>query len=256
MTLPEFAAYSDAGSELDELPYARTLVVAPHPDDESIGAGALIAEIVERGGSVRVVFMTNGDNNPWPQRLARRRLRVSAHDQLQWGRLRRAEARRALSTLGLPPRSATFLGLPDDRLAALDRDMIANRIAANLREFQPSLLVVPSIDDFHPDHRATHRATLRAVTRLERRPRTILSYIVHGRAGEAYRSFEGDGQALDRKRTAVACHASQLLLSRGRFERYSQRPERFAIVTDLNAAEETRTSTWIAKLRHVRSLLR
>ncbi len=256
MTLPDLALYSTPQSELDELPFARTLVCAPHPDDESIGAGALIAEIVNRGGVVRVVFMTNGDNNPWPQRFARRRWRISAHDQREWGRLRRGEARRAISILGLSPQSATFLGLPDDGLAVLDRDMVANRIATTLREFQPTLLIIPSIDDFHPDHRATHRAVLRAVSRLDRRPTMILSYIVHGRASDAYRGLDPVERQLDKKRAAIGCHASQLLLSRGRFTRYARRPERFAVVSDLKAAGETRTAKWIAKLRHVISLVR
>lgn len=256
MTLPDLALYIAPPSELDELPFARTLVFAPHPDDESIGAGALIADIVQRGGSVRVVFMTNGDNNPWPQRFAKRRLRIHANDQRKWGRLRRAEARHALSILGLSPQSATFLGLPDDGLAALDRDMVANRIAAALREFRPTLLIIPSIDDFHPDHRATHRAILRAVSRLDRRPQMILSYIVHGRVSNAYREFDAAGQRLDMKRAAIHCHASQLLLSRARFNRYAERPERFAVISDLQAGDETRTAKWTAKLRHLLSLLR
>src|SRR5436309_14544363 len=39
----------------------RVLVFAPHPDDETIGAGGLIFRSTHRGAPVRVVFVTNGD---------------------------------------------------------------------------------------------------------------------------------------------------------------------------------------------------
>ena len=42
----------------------RLMVFAPHPDDESLGAGGLIQRVLNSGGQVRVVFMTNGDGFP------------------------------------------------------------------------------------------------------------------------------------------------------------------------------------------------
>ena len=41
----------------------RVLVMAPHPDDESLGCGGIIQTAVERHIPVRVVFFTYGDNN-------------------------------------------------------------------------------------------------------------------------------------------------------------------------------------------------
>src|SRR5574340_1404799 len=43
----------------------RILVVAPHPDDESLGCAGLIKQAVENGADVHVVVMTNGDANEW-----------------------------------------------------------------------------------------------------------------------------------------------------------------------------------------------
>ena len=43
----------------------RLLVVAPHPDDETIAAGGLIQSALHAGAAVRVLFATDGDNNPW-----------------------------------------------------------------------------------------------------------------------------------------------------------------------------------------------
>lgn len=237
---------------IDDLPLTRVLVFAPHPDDESLGVGALLSCAAAQGASIGVIFLTDGDNNPWPQRVARRRWRITAQDHARWGRLRRHEARRALSRLGVDPNAATFFGLPDDRLATLERRHLVELIRDKIMELDPALLVIPSIDDFHPDHRAAHRAILRAVT-MTRRP-MILSYIVHGRASSAYRDFAAGPEFVDRKRAAIGCHSSQLLLSRGRFMRYATRTERYAVVESLIVPDESRVQKWIAKLRHVLSV--
>ena len=49
-----------AFSQLD-----RVLFVAPHPDDESLGGGGLLRRTFAAQIPVRVLFATNGDNNPW-----------------------------------------------------------------------------------------------------------------------------------------------------------------------------------------------
>ena len=54
----------------------RLLVVAPHPDDESIATGELIQQVRQVGGQVDILLLTHGDNNPWPQRWMERRFRI------------------------------------------------------------------------------------------------------------------------------------------------------------------------------------
>ncbi|HEX9161692.1 MAG TPA: PIG-L deacetylase family protein [Thermoanaerobaculia bacterium] len=240
-----------------DLPFERTLVVAPHPDDESLGAGGLIAHVARRGANVRVVFLTHGENNPWPQRIARRRWHISDHDRREWGRARRREAKRALIALGVPPQAAIFLEYPDDGLPQLEKNALPETIARVLREFRPTLLVIPSADDFHPDHRATHRAVQRALAGegIEH-PELILGYVVHGSltAREQQWVDISDEERL-RKRDAIKRHATQMMLSRGRFLRYARREELYAVVTDLDVQEETRLVRWKAKVRHILSLL-
>src|SRR5262245_29481661 len=56
--------WTHAAARAGELPVEsgeRLLVIAPHPDDETIGAGGLIQRVVAKGGSVRVVLLTAGD---------------------------------------------------------------------------------------------------------------------------------------------------------------------------------------------------
>jgi len=74
-------------------PSHRLLIVAPHPDDEVLGCGGLIAEAVRRGALVRVVFLTSGDGYPAAATLLCRST-PTADDFLELGRLRMQEARR------------------------------------------------------------------------------------------------------------------------------------------------------------------
>src|SRR6059058_745014 len=120
----------------------RTLVIAPHPDDESIAAGA----------EVRVTVVTDGDNNPWPVRYLKKKVRVTDADRAEWGALRRDESRRALAALGVPSSASTFLGFPDRLLTTMARNgdlRVRDSIAAAIESFSPSLLVIPSAFDLH-----------------------------------------------------------------------------------------------------------
>src|SRR5258708_3612394 len=101
------------------LPLDRVLIIAPHPDDESIGTGALIQRVAAAGGRVQVVVITDGDNNLFPQRIAARRWRISLEDRARWGAMRREESRNALTELGASASAATFLGYHDRTLARL-----------------------------------------------------------------------------------------------------------------------------------------
>jgi LmbE family N-acetylglucosaminyl deacetylase len=244
-------------SDSAELPFARTLVIAPHPDDESIGVGGLLAHAAQRGATVRVVFLTDGDNNPWPRRLSRRRWRITDDDRREWGKTRRREARHALMALGVPPHSAVFLGFPDDGLAAVEPRSLIESIGNVLLHFHPTLLVVPSVDDYHPDHRAACRATLRALGTIKANdlPMT-LSYVVHGRlrAGDRQR-IPISAEERARKRDAIGNHATQLLLSRNRFLRYGARDEQYGVVSEYTVPDETLLVTCLTKVKHVLSVL-
>jgi len=205
----------------------RLLVVAPHPDDETIAAGIAIQSALAAGAAVRVVHATDGDNNPWPQRWIERRLFIGPAERARWGRVRRAEAERAHAALAPDGCriEARFFGWPDQGLTeALMRDdaavaMLAEEIVA----FAPSQVLMPALDDDHPDHSALHviteLAALRAGIACARH-----AYLVHGGGSEAP---EADAERLARKRCALEAYASQLSLSRARLDRFARRAERF-----------------------------
>src|SRR4051812_23798274 len=174
MSLPSFTSAS------------RLLLFAPHPDDESLGAGILLQHAAEAGAAVCVVYLTDGENNPWPQRCLSRRWRLNPTDRQRWAKLRRREAVAALGVLGVSPQAARFLGWPDQGLAALHRSQCPKTLA-QLRylvlEWSPTDVVATDPADRHGDHRALGEivATLfspaaPALSKIRR-----WSYLVHGR---------------------------------------------------------------------------
>src|SRR5437870_11090464 len=81
----------------------RILIVAPHIDDESIGAGGYAIDAMANGAEVYVVFLTAGDCNRFSARLMNKTLGPTASNYLTVGRTRIAEAKKAMQLLGIPP---------------------------------------------------------------------------------------------------------------------------------------------------------
>ena len=118
----------------------NTLVVAPHPDDETIGCGGRLALATASGESVGAVFLTSGELGL--EELAADKARA----------VREAEAEAAAQILGLT--SLTFLRQPDWFLSGA-----SGQAAKELREVvqrePPDRLLVPHVEEWHPDHAAT-----------------------------------------------------------------------------------------------------
>lgn len=124
-------------------------MVAPHPDDETIGAHALIARARRRGVAVRVLIVSDGAGShraspTWPRaRLVRER---------------RRETRRELHRIGVTACAIGFLDLPDGDVAAHGGDIRRSLSHALSMLPAPVLALAPSPRDDHPDHRAVAAA--------------------------------------------------------------------------------------------------
>jgi LmbE family N-acetylglucosaminyl deacetylase len=90
----------------------RLLVIAPHPDDETVGAGGAIALARQRGWDVTVVYVTSGDGF-WQAVRKPGDLFPKPDAMREYGTKRVGEARRASERLGVPSSSVIFLGFPD-----------------------------------------------------------------------------------------------------------------------------------------------
>jgi len=91
----------------------RILILAPHPDDEAIGAAGVIQQALSRSLPVKIVYLTNGDSNELAFVVYEKRLVFKQSGALAMGMLRRDEAINAMSSLGLSPDNMIFLGYPD-----------------------------------------------------------------------------------------------------------------------------------------------
>ncbi|MBW4692160.1 MAG: PIG-L family deacetylase [Lyngbya sp. HA4199-MV5] len=143
------------------------LIVAPHPDDETLGCGGAIALLRALGYAVHVLVISDGTmSHP-------RSLKYPA-PQLQ--ALREAETLTAISTLGVAHTNVTFLRLPDGSLptAALPgfRGAVM-QCRTYLQALLPETIFLPWRSDPHPDHRATWKLIRTALVYLNNSPRII-----------------------------------------------------------------------------------
>ncbi len=126
------------------LPEGPVLVIAPHPDDETVGCGAAISRFCAEGRKVRVVIVTDG--------RASTKSAIISPDALAG--IRHEEALRASAKLGLSEKEVFFLDYPDSHVVNF-RNEIYKDIALHTKQFAPAIIFSPHPFDEHSDHRAT-----------------------------------------------------------------------------------------------------
>ena len=229
-SLTHYAGLHLLGENLEVGAKDRVLVIAPHPDDESIASGGLLQAAHAAGAAIRLLLLTDGDNNPWPQRWIEKRWRIGAGERARWGARRRAEAQAALRVLGVDAHAVRFLGLPDLGLTQLlmrNDAALTSPLHALLDEFAPTMLVFPAPSDRHPDHNAAHVALRFALLHSAATPR-LLTFAVHGAATAADEvALPLDRARRERKQAAIQAHATQMQFSRRRFLAFAAERERF-----------------------------
>lgn len=232
----------------------RLLVIAPHPDDETIATGLLLQQVCAAGGAVRIVLLTAGENNPWPQRWLERRWRIRAADRQRWAWRRGAELQQALAALGIPLAALQTLAWPD--LGVTDMLLHATAravttVRAAIDQFMPDLVVLPSLHDRHPDHGAAH-VLVRLALAGRSAPPALFTYLVHGKSA-ARRPHQLDATAaqVTGKREALQAYRSQLALSGKRLRRLAERPERYVGAGDqprsVRAGLPWRPPSWLQR---------
>ena len=216
---------------LDVPAATRLLVIAPHPDDDVLGAGGLRQRVKSTGGAVRIVYLTDGDGYPEGVREEDHIARPTAKNYLGYGKLRRREARAALVRLGLADAFQTFLGFPDGGLCQLTRaywserrgayrspytrltrppksevlvpatryrgEDLSQELALIIGDFKPTMIAVPRQEDQHADHCAAWFFLADSLTDVRRvHPEyttDVINYIIHFNTWP----FEDDGPRLE-----------------------------------------------------------
>lgn len=140
--------------------FGRTLVIAPHPDDEILGAGGTIARLARAGHEVRVAVVTTGQQPDY-----------SASDVA----VVRSEAEQAHSLLGV--RETSWLDLPAARVAETPRRTVNAALREIVLRTSPTALLVPFAGDIHVDHQLIFQAAMVAARPHQSAyPTTILAY--------------------------------------------------------------------------------
>ncbi|MFP7571037.1 PIG-L deacetylase family protein [Marivita sp. S2033] len=185
----------------------KLVVLAPHPDDESLGCGALLARSFA-GAGAHVICLTDGSashtgSRQWtPERLARQR---------------QAEMVAAIECLGGSARDLTWLGMTDSRLFQADATEVAVRLEQIIDGHGARHVFVPAAEDHHEDHQAT--AGFADALRNRRPEWSFYSYPVWCRWDDPdFRQTAAryapvsvpQGGLRDRKRAAIHAHRSQL----------------------------------------------
>jgi LmbE family N-acetylglucosaminyl deacetylase len=171
----------------------NVLVVAPHPDDESIGCGGTVRLHVERGDRVDVVFLTSGELG----------LEDLAPDAAR--KVREDEAEQAAAVLGLT--RLAFLRHPDWFLGDA-ADAACTDLVRLVEEWAPDRVLHPHAGDAHPDHAAAARIVEQVSTRVDR-PFSRAAFEVWTPMTD-FDDVEDISSVIERKRAAVGSYVSQL----------------------------------------------
>lgn len=197
------------------------LVLAPHPDDETLGPGSTLALAAARGVRVHTVCVTSG----------------GAQGD---GEEREREAMAAAAALAIPEPS--FWRLPDRGLSRAVPSLVA-RIRDALSANQIETVLMPSPIELHPDHRAVALAVQRAVRRhllwglRKGNPSWVAAYEV---STPMLPNLLVDIDATwERKRQAVSCYRSQLA-----FRPYAAVTEGLAVVRTLTLPATSRAEAF------------
>ena len=143
------AAFTGSGPSLLPPGARRVLVLVPHPDDEAIGPGGLLALLASRGARIDAVLATDGEATIG-SRLA----------PAVVGRQRREEFVRSVGRLGGGVHAT--LGLADGGLSE-QRDALVQHVHDAVIALRPDLVLAPWPLDAHPDHRAVSEAAAEAL---------------------------------------------------------------------------------------------
>jgi len=174
----------------------RVLVIAPHPDDESLCCAGILQRAHANGAAVGVVWITAGDSFLFDAIVVEHSLRPRGAPSRRLGAQRLLEARAAANELGVPRTAQFVLGYPDRGLSALVADYyrapdlspytavsavpyadalspgasytgehLERDLERVIEAFRPTLVLAAAPQDLHPDHSASGALVRRVLER-------------------------------------------------------------------------------------------
>jgi LmbE family N-acetylglucosaminyl deacetylase len=186
----------------------RVLIIAPHPDDETLGPGAFADQAIEAGARVKAVIVTAGDGNRHAARINCLTLNPAPKDYLKLGEIRHKESIAGMKELGVT--DLTFLGFADGSTNGLWRvswddnkprpgrngctavpydfayrkgavysgNSLAETLSAVVKDYKPTVIIYPTAEDWHHDHWAVN-AFVQYVLAVNKIRVIEYTYLVH-----------------------------------------------------------------------------
>ena len=192
--------------------FGKTLFIAPHQDDETLGCGGTIHLLQKWGIPVHVLFVSDGSmSHPNSIKYPKEKL----------VELREQESVDALAILGISREQISFLRMKDSELphaGSADFESAVGIFTRIFNQLQPETIFVPWERDPHQDHRATWQITDQAITGLGFPIRRLEYFIwLWERADDADLPTSEDGKmwqvavgsAMEYKKRAIAAYPSQ-----------------------------------------------
>ena len=183
-------------------------VIAPHPDDESLGCGGLLAWAASNGRRVKIVFLTDGEASHPGSTIT---------PALLLAKIRMREAELAAAQLGVASSSLEFMHLQDGSLpmmSALSVTTVAEQLRHMVEQLAPCVVCVTASTDPHGDHQRAYELAAEAVRglascRLFAYP--VWSWVLpKGLSLPAPCGYRVDiSAAREKKANAIAAHSSQ-----------------------------------------------
>jgi len=201
--------------EMDELESdfseARLLVLAPHNDDETLGCGNLITKVINSGGTVKVVLLTNGDGHASAVAVSYLTIKPKSKDYIRSAYARQKETESAMAKANVAKNNIIYLGYPDGGLYNMWKEnwdennlFVSNFTKQNyspytnsyrenasycgknlsedleniIKEYNPSIIAFPHPNDQHPDHFTTYCFAKYSLEKSNLNPEQYL-YLVH-----------------------------------------------------------------------------
>ncbi len=204
---------------------SRILLLAAHPDDETVGASTLLAE----NPTACVVFMTDGaphDRKLWSSGLLCTRE--------EYADIRKKEAYKALSVAGIPPSNLCFLEAVDQE-AINQAGALVGKLREIFRNYKPEMVITHPFEGGHPDHDTASLVTTLALRQAGCAAQVMEMTSYHARDGQfvageflanaesAEVSVELSEEERERKQRMMDCYWSQENVLRG----FSTEKEKF-----------------------------
>lgn len=234
------------------------VVIAPHPDDETLQAGGLIAWLVQRGTLPHVFVVTEGDGYDAAIKWLYHEWHITEAHRHAFALRRRQETLAAMSLLNVPADHVHFLGFSERTLPTrwlLKGDPTPLRVLKEgLANLKPTAVILPSRYDDHPVHAAVCSLSWAALVQgvaegtLPKMP-VVLEALVHYGEFPRPQGFHPDLELLspldlltvarwwcfplprelrERKRQAILQYRTQLPLSGRFFKSFVRSNELFA----------------------------